>query len=234
VAALTVLTLLVLTGLFQRLPTATLAAVVIAAVLELVDLPALATLYRIATAQLRGLDGIAARPDFLAAVAAMAGVLVLDTLPGLFIGVTVSLLLLLYRASRPHVAVLGQVPGTPGQYGDVARHPENLPEPGIALLRVEGGLLFANADAVRAAVRAHAADPGIRAVVLDAETAPSIDLSAARMLVQLTGDLRRSGGELVIARDIGQVRDVLRRADTEAALPPAYPPVRDAIEAAPA
>jgi SulP family sulfate permease len=54
------------------------------------------------------------------------------------------------------------------------------------------------------------------------------------MLVQLTGDLRRSGGELVIARDIGQVRDVLRRADTEAALPPAYPPVRDAIEAAPA
>jgi MFS superfamily sulfate permease-like transporter len=193
VAALTILTLLFLTGLFENLPQATLAAVVIAAVIELADLPALATLYRIATRELRGIYGIAARPDFIAAVAALAGVLVFDTLPGLFIGIVVSLLLLLYRASRPHVAVLGQVPGTPGQYGDIQRHPENELEPGIALLRVEGGLFFANADTVRAAVRAHAAEPGTRAVVLDAETAPFIDVSAARMLVQLTDDLRRLG-----------------------------------------
>jgi anti-anti-sigma factor len=164
-------------------------------------------------------------------VAALAGVLVFDTLPGLFIGVVVSLLLLLYRASRPHVAVLGQVPGTPGQYGDIQRHPENELEPGIALLRVEGGLFFANADTVRAAVRAHAAEPGTRAVVLDAETAPFIDVSAARMLVQLTDDLRRLGVELVLTRSVGQVRDVLRRADTAATLPPAYPTVQAAVEA---
>jgi sulfate permease, SulP family len=231
VAVLTVGTLLFLTGLFGNLPQATLAAVVIAAVIELVDFPALATLYRIATRQLRGIYGIAARPDFIAAVAALAGVLVFDTLPGLFIGITVSLLLLLYRASRPHVAVLGQVPGTPGQYGDIQRHPENELEPGIALLRVEGGLFFANADTVRATVRAHAAEPGTRAVVLDAETAPFIDVSAARMLVELTGDLRRRGVELVLARDVGQVRDVLRRADTAATLPRAYPTVQAAIEA---
>jgi MFS superfamily sulfate permease-like transporter len=171
VAALTILTLLFLTGLFENLPTATPAAVVIAAVIELVDLPALAALYRIATRQLRGIYGIAARPDFLAAVAALAGVLVFDTLPGLFIGIAVSLLLLLYRASRPHVAVLGQVPSMPGHYGDVQRHPENLREPGVVLLRVEGGLFFANADTVRDAIRS-AAGPGTRAVVLDAETAP--------------------------------------------------------------
>ena len=231
VAALTILTLLFLTGLFENLPEATLAAVVIAAVIELVDLPALTALYRIATRQLRGIYGIAARPDFIAAVAALAGVLVFDTLPGLFIGVVVSLLLLLYRASRPHVAVLGQVPGMPGQYGDLQRHPENERAPGVVLLRVEGGLFFANADTVRDAIGAHAAGPGIRAVVLDAETAPFIDVSAARMLVLLTGDLRRSGVELVIARDVGQVRDVLRRAETEAALPRAYPTVRDAVEA---
>jgi SulP family sulfate permease len=114
VAALTILTLLFLTGLFENLPEATLAAVVIAAVIELVDIGALTALYRIATRQLRGIYGIAARPDFIAAMAALAGVLVFDTLPGLFIGVVVSLLLLLYRASRPHVAVLGQVPGMPG------------------------------------------------------------------------------------------------------------------------
>jgi sulfate permease, SulP family len=231
VAALTVVTLLFLTGLFENLPKATLAAVVIAAVIELIDFPALAALYRIATRQLRGIYGIAARPDFIAAVAALAGVLVFDTLPGLFIGVVVSLLLLVYRASRPHVAVLGQVPGVPGQYGDVARHPENLPEPGIALLRVEGGLFFANADTVRAAVRAHAAAQGTRVVVLDAETAPYIDVSAAHMLVQLTADLGRQGVELVIARDIGQVRDILRRAEGEAALPRAYPSVQAAVDA---
>jgi sulfate permease, SulP family len=231
VAALTILTLLFLTGLFENLPEATLAAVVIAAVIELVDLPALSALYRIATRQLRGIYGIAARPDFIAAVAAMAGVLVFDTLPGLVIGVVVSLLLLLYRASRPHIAVLGQVPGMPGQYGDVQRHPENERAPGIVVLRVEGGLFFANADTVRDAVRANADRPGIRAVVLDAETAPYIDVSAARMLVQLTADLRRSGVELVVARDVGQVRDVLRRAETEATLPRAYPTVRDAVEA---
>jgi sulfate permease, SulP family len=231
VAGLTILTLLFLTGLFESLPQATLAAVVIAAVIELVDIAALTALWRIATRQLRGIYGIAARPDFIAAVAALAGVLVFDTLPGLVIGVVVSLLLLLYRASRPHVAVLGQVPGMPGQYGDVLRHPENEQPPGVALLRVEGGLFFANADTVRDAVRAHAAAPGTRAVVLDAETAPFIDVSAARMLIQLTGDLRREGVELVIARDVGQVRDVLRRAETEATLPRAYPSVRAAVEA---
>ncbi|HEV2894898.1 MAG TPA: SulP family inorganic anion transporter, partial [Actinomycetota bacterium] len=111
VVVLTVVTLLFLTGLFENLPEATLAAVVIAAVIELVDVPALTALYRMANRQLRGIYGIAARPDFYAAVAALAGVLVFDTLPGLFIGIAVSLLLL-YRASRPHVAVLGQVPGT--------------------------------------------------------------------------------------------------------------------------
>ena len=230
VAVLTVVTLLFLTGLFESLPEATLAAVVIAAVIELVDLPALTALYRMATRQLRGIYGIAARPDFYAAVAALAGVLVFDTLPGLFIGIAVSLLLLLYRASRPHVAVLGQVPGRPGHYGDVQRHPENQLEPGVVLLRVEGDLFFANADTVRDAIR-NAAGPGTRAVVLDAETAPFIDVSAARMLVLLTGDLRRSGVELVIARDVGQVRDVLRRAETDAALPRAYPTVREAVEA---
>ena len=130
VAGLTILTLLFLTGLFERLPQATLAAVVIAAVIELVDIAALTALWRIASRQLRGIYGIAARPDFIAAVAAVAGVLVFDTLPGLVIGVVVSLLLLLYRASRPHVAVLGQVPGMPGQYGDVLRHPENEQPPG--------------------------------------------------------------------------------------------------------
>ena len=122
-------------------------------------------------------------------------------------------------------------PACPASTATCCATPENTQTPGVALLRVEGGLFFANADTVRDAVRAHATTPGTRAVVLDAETAPFIDVSAARMLIQLTEDLRRSGVELVIARDVGQVRDVLRRAEGGATLPPAYPTVQDAVEA---
>jgi sulfate permease, SulP family len=231
VAALTVLTLLFLTALFEDLPKATLAAVVIAAVVELVDFPALVELYRVGTVQLRRLYGVAARPDFIAALAALAGVLVFDTLPGLFIGIGVSLLLL-YRASRPHVAVLGEVPGARGQYVDVARHPENRQVEGVVVLRVEGGLFFANADTVRDAIRGHAAEPGTRAVVLDAETVPFVDVSAARMLGLLAADLQRQGVQLLFARDIGQVRDVLAREEGERPLLRTYPTVPDAIDAA--
>jgi sulfate permease, SulP family len=231
VAALTILTLLFLTGLFENLPEATLAAVVIAAVIELVDIAALTALYRVATRQLRGIYGIAARPDFLAAVAALAGVLIFDTLPGLFIGIAVSLLLLLYRASRPHVAVLGQVPGMPGQYGDLLRHPENEQPSGIALLRVEGGLFFANADAVASSIREHAKAPGVRAIVIDAETIAFIDVSAVAALANTARDLDTSGIRLLLAHDVGQVRDLLYTADAPHLLQNVYPTVQAAVAA---
>jgi MFS superfamily sulfate permease-like transporter len=115
VAVLTVLTLLFLTGLFEDLPEATLAAVVIAALIELVDYKALAALWRSYSSRLGRIYGFAARADFIAAIAAMFGVLIFDTLPGLIIGVLDSVLLLIYRVSRPHVAVLGEIPGSGGQ-----------------------------------------------------------------------------------------------------------------------
>jgi SulP family sulfate permease len=223
VAALTIITLLTLTGLFQRLPQATLAAVVIAAVIELVDLPALAALYRVYTRRLGRYYGVAARPDFIAAVGALLGVLVFGTLPGLFIGIAISLLLLIYRASHPHIAVLGKVPGTTGQYGDLERHPDNQQLPGIVILRVESGLFFANADAVRQRVRAHAAQEGTRVVVLDAETAPTIDVTAVHMLAELTQSLEREGVRLLVTRQIGQVRDVVRQVATDTTPQGVYP-----------
>src|ERR1700761_6757869 len=149
VAALTVLTLLFLTGLFEELPEATLAAIVIAAVVELVDFPALRGLYRVYSKELGTDFGFAARPDFIAAVAAMLGVLVFDTLPGLFIGIGVALLLLLYRASRPYVAELGELRGKSGAFGDLRRHPEAISPAGVSIVRIESGLFFANASPVR-------------------------------------------------------------------------------------
>jgi high affinity sulfate transporter 1 len=209
VAALTIVTLLFLTGLFENLPEATLAAVVIAAVIELVDIAALRGFYDLYTRRLGTIYGHAARPDFIAAVAAMLGVLVFDTLPGLIIGIVVSVLLLLYRSSRPHIADLGRVEGSIGQYGDRDRHPENTAVDGIPVLRVEAGLYFANADAVRAAIKKHAATPGTRGVVLDAAAIAFVDVTAVRMLDELADDLDREGQQLVIAHDLGQVGDLL-------------------------
>ena len=225
VAVLTIVTLLLLTGLFESLPEATLAAVVIAAVIELVDIPALARLYRVWTSRLGRIYGPAARPDFVAAVAAMLGVLVFDTLPGLFIGIAVAFALLLYRTSRPNIAVLGRLPS--GHWVDRERADAET-QPGVAVLRVEAGLFFANAEHVRGSILAHAREDGVEAVVLDAQTVPYVDVTAAEMLTQVRDDLARDGVRLVVARDIGQVRDVLQRAgaEDEAVV---YPTVEDAV-----
>jgi sulfate permease, SulP family len=174
---------------------------------ELVDVGALVALYRRSTSRLGLIYGAAARADFIAAVAAMLGVLVFDTLPGLFIGIAVSMLLLLQRASRPHIAVLGQVPGT-GQWADTLHHAEDKTVSGVAVLRVESGLFFANADYVREAIAGAAAD-GVRAVVLDCATVPFIDVTAAGMLAEVSTSLRAEGVRLLIAHSIGQVRDIL-------------------------
>ncbi len=230
VAVLTVVTLLFLTGLFEQLPEAVLAAVVIVAVIELVDLAALRALYGVWTRQLGSIYGPAARADFAAAVATLLGVLVFDTLPGLFIGIAVSLLLLLYRTSRPHVAVLARAASASGpeMWVDVARNPNGTPTPGVLVARVESGLFFANADHVRERLRTLAAEHEVHAVVLDAETVPFVDVTAAAMLRQLSADLDRDGIRLVVARDVGQVRDVLANAGGPTV---AFPTLDEAVAA---
>lgn len=229
VAVLTVLTLLFLTGLFENLPEATLGAVVVAAVIELVDHRALVRLYRIWTAPLSSIYGYAARADLIAAVAALVGVLVFDTLPGLFIGIVVSILLLVYRASRPHVATLGDTGD--GRWLDVARHPDAVEHPGVLVLRPESWLLYPNADHVHEFVRNQLTDD-TRAVVLDLESVPAIDVTATAMLVELDDELTRTGRRLLLARQVGQVRDVLVHAGAEQLADRFHPTVADAVAAA--
>jgi high affinity sulfate transporter 1 len=231
VAVLTILTLLFLTGLFEYLPEATLAAVVIVAVAELIDLDAMSRLFRTVTGPLRAIYGPAARADFIAALAALLGVVIFDTLPGLFIGIAVSVLLIVYRASRPHVAELGVDPTNPGRFVDLGRHEAAVAIPGIVVLRVESGLFFANADTVRAVVRSAAGRTGTRAVVLDAESVPAVDVTAARMLADLADQLEGDAVHLVVAREVGQVRDVLSVAEPERKAIEVYPTVSAAVEA---
>lgn len=231
-AALTVLTLLFLTGVFEQLPQATLAAVVIAAVVELVDVRSLRRLWRVRTGRIAHAYQVTARADFMAAGAALLGVLLFETLPGLVIGIAASLVLLLARTSRPRVAVLAPVGDEPGRpWVDVARNPDYPTVPGVLVVRVEGPLVFANAEYVRTRVRTLAADvDGLRLVVLDGRAMPSIDVTATAMLVQLRADLRATGGDLALAEGIGQVRDVLARAGQEDE-PPLYGTLDDAVAA---
>ncbi len=152
------------------------------------------------------------------------------TLPGLFIG-TGALLLLLYRSSRPVVSELGQLPGN-GHFTALDRHRDSRRIPGVVVLRVEGGVCFANAERIRSTVERAAGRDGATAVVIDAETVPFVDVSAVRILDQLAGELEACGVRLLPARDVGQVRDVLRTADAGAELRHIHPTVREAVEAA--
>jgi sulfate permease, SulP family len=153
---------------------------------------------------------------------------IFDTLPGLVIGMAISLILLVYRVSRPRVTTLARA--ADGTWVDTTRHPDARPATGIAVLRPEGGIFFANADQVRHQLLAAAGATGTRALVLDAEAVPYVDVTAATMLADLDRDLRRQGVELHVAHNLGQVRDVLRRAGV--ALPQVHPTVEAAVHAA--
>ncbi len=200
-ASITLLVCLVfLTGLLENLPKAVLAAVVLTAVYGLLDFPALLRMWRVS------------RLDFLAAAIALAGVLLLGILQGILLAAIASILLLLARVSRPHVAFLGRVPGT-DSYSDMDRHPENEPPPGAIAFRPEASVIYVNADAVQDAVLdrlREAAVPAIRLAVCDLSAAPYLDLAGTRMLHQLHAELAARGVTLCIVGAHGRARDLLR------------------------
>ena len=230
-AGLTLLTLLLLTGLFERLPDAVLGAIVIAAVVDLVDLRAIRRLARLSTRSLDEIYGLTSRADLIAALAALVGVLATDILPGLGIGIAVSVVLLVWRTSRPHVAVLARLGGPKPRWVDHLRHPEAPRPEGIVVVRPEAGLSFVNADNVRDAIRA-TIEPDTHAVVLDLETVGVIDSTAASMLVALDAELVDRGIRLLLARQIGPVHDLLLTAGAVRLETDVHATIGDAVRAA--
>jgi SulP family sulfate permease len=194
------LCLLFLTGLLENLPKAVLAAVVLTAVYGLLDFPELLRMWRVS------------RLDFYAAAIALGAVLLLGILQGILLAATASILLLLMRASRPHVAFLGRVPGT-NSYSDVDRHPENEPLAGVIAFRPEASLIYVNAESVLESVldRLRASAPStIHLVVCDLSAAPYLDLAGSRMLHNLHSELVSRGIALRVVGAHGSVRDLLR------------------------
>jgi MFS superfamily sulfate permease-like transporter len=121
-----------------------------------------------------------------------------------------SVLMLLARASTPHVAFLGRIPGT-DSYSDLARHPDNEPLRSVIAFRPEASLLYVNADAVLAAVLDHLGESSdIRLVVCDLSASPFVDLAGANMLHRLHDNLASRGIALRIIGAHGRARDLLR------------------------
>ncbi len=193
------LVLLFLTGLFRNLPNTVLAAVVLVAVLGLIDVRELRHLFRVS------------RLDFTVALVALVAVLLLGILDGVIFAVVASLVMLLQRSATPHVAFLGRIPGT-NRFSDVARHPENQPVPGVLIFRVEGALLYFNADHVQRTVRERVCSQpgGLHVVVCDLSNSPYLDLAGARMLARLYDELKTMNIELLVVEAHATERDILR------------------------
>jgi high affinity sulfate transporter 1 len=194
------LCLLFLTGLLENLPKAVLAAVVLTAVSGLLDFPALFRMWRIS------------RLDFLAAIIALVAVLLLGILQGILLAALASILLLLARVSRPHVAFLGRVPGT-DSYSDLDRHPENEPLSDAIVFRPEASLIYVNADAIIETVLNRirkTASSVVGLAICDLSAAPYVDLAGSRMLHELHAELVSRGITLRIIGAHGSARDLLR------------------------
>ncbi len=151
----------------------------------------------------------------------LLGVLGSGLLRGVLIGVVISLLLLLRRASRPRTTELGRVPGT-DYWADVVRHPENEREADVFVFRVESSLVYFNVDHVRDRFieRLEARGGGVRLAVFFLGSCPGVDLAGAEMLEEIHGTLRARGVELRLAEARGEVRETLRRAGFERHGPP--------------
>jgi high affinity sulfate transporter 1 len=179
----TIVTLLFLTPVFTSLPEAVLAALIIHAVWHILASRKLLTLRREAPVEV------------WFGVLALAGVLLIDVLEGMMIGLLASLAFVIYRSSRPHLSSLGRVPGVDGVYTDLTRHPENAPVPGVLIVRLDAPMYYANAETARDRVKAlvREATPPPRAIVFDAEGQDELDVTSAHVLSKLVEELRTGG-----------------------------------------
>jgi SulP family sulfate permease len=203
----TIVTVVVLTPLFKSLPEAVLGALIIQAVWHL-----------IVARKLRRIH-VLARYEWVLGIATLAGVLFFGVLAGMVIGLALSLLIVVYRASRPRISQLGSHPSVPGAYVDLDGSAGAVASPGTVILRADQPLWYANALSMREAVLAAlAAAPETRAVVLDASSIGLLDVTTSDVLREVGGELRKRGAGLWIGGMYPSARDFAVRSGLVAAL----------------
>jgi high affinity sulfate transporter 1 len=193
--------------LLSALPQPVLAAVVLVAVASLLKLSVLKELWR------------SNRPEFVVAIAAFGGVLTFGLLRGVLIGAAISLVQLVRVSSRPHVALLGRIPGT-RRFSDSDRHSDNEIIPNVMIFRPESALIYFNVDnvcdSILGRVRAEPTPPKL--VVLDLSAAPLVDMQSAYALAGMADELiaKRIQFQAIEARS--SVRDRLRHEGVDSKL----------------
>ena len=220
-AALIILMIVLVPGLFRNLPQPALAAVVITASLSLADIPGTARLWR------------QRKAEFLLSVAAFLGVALLGVLPGIAIAVGLSILNVFRRSWWPYDTELGRVEGLAG-YHDVHTHPDAEQLPGLVIYRFDAPLFFANVKTFRDQIRRLAAgDPPPRWIVIAAEPVTDVDTTAADVLTDLDEELNSRGISLVFAELKDPVRAKIERYGLTRTIDPGhfFPTVGAAVRA---
>ena len=204
-ALFTLFVVLFASGLLRNLPQPVLAAIVLAAVMSLVDLKAWRHIRRFG------------RAEFAAALVAFVGVLGSGPVNGVLLGAAVSIVLLLRQAARPRVTELARVPGTT-YFADLTRQAGNERLPGVLVVRCESALVYFNVEYVRERLFAllAARTDAVGLLVFFLGAVPKVDLAGAEWLSELHKTLAARGIELRLADAHGDVRDALQRIGFEA------------------
>ena len=194
-----VMVLFFLTGMLRNLPECVLAAIILVAVSGFVKIDDFRRLWRIS------------RLEFNVALVAFVGVLLLGILKGVAVSAIASILFLLRMMAKPHVAVLGRIPGS-NRFSDADRHTSNERFPGLFLFRIEAPLLYFNVDTVSSTVldAIHRESTAVRLAVCDLSTSPYIDAAGAGMLEHLVEKLEREGIQFKVAEAHAEAREILR------------------------
>jgi MFS superfamily sulfate permease-like transporter len=220
-AALIILMIVLVPGLFRNLPQPALAAVVITASLSLADIPGTVRLWR------------QRKVEFLLSIAAFLGVALLGVLPGIAIAVAASILNVFRRAWWPYDTELGRVEGLEG-YHDVHSYPQAQHLPGLVIYRFDGPLFFANAKTFRDEVRRMAkADPPPTWIMIAAEPMTDVDTTASDVLEDLDEELNAKGISLVFAELKDPVREKIERYGLTRTIDPRhfFPTIESAVAA---
>jgi high affinity sulfate transporter 1 len=199
-AVFTLFVVLFASGLLRNLPQPVLAAIVLAAVMSLVNVRAFRHIWHFS------------RQEFAVAIVAFLGVLGSGPVNGVLLGAAISIVLLLRQAARPRVIELARVRHT-GLFADRAREVDTDSTPGVLVVRCESALLYFNVEHVRERLFAllnERPDP-VGLVVLFLGASPAIDLAGAELVAELHGTFRARGIVFKIANAHGNVRDALMR-----------------------
>jgi sulfate permease, SulP family len=205
-AAGTIAVLLLLAPLIGLMPTATLAAVVIAKSASLINPGDFAAIRRVRKAEFRW------------AAATTIGVILVGTLPGILAAVILSIANLLHQANDPPIYVLRRKPGTDVYRPESAEHPGDESFPGLLILRSEGRMYFGNAQRIADKMAALIQAAGAEVIILDCAGVPDIEYTALGVVTAAEEHLRRDGKALCLAALSPMALAVVQRAPLGQAL----------------